>query len=74
MVRFWVHDNGPGIPPIIRTRLFTSVERIGGLKDLEHGLGLSIVSRIVKKLGGRVGVESEVGEGSRFFFTLQAVA
>jgi len=73
-VRFWVHDNGPGIPPVIRTRLFTSINPAGGLKDPEHGLGLPIVSRIVEKLGGQVGVESEIGAGSRFFFTLQAVA
>jgi signal transduction histidine kinase len=73
-VRFWVHDNGPGLLPSICTRLFTALKPVGGLKDPEHGLGLPIVSRIVEKLGGQVGVESEVGAGSRFFFTLQAVA
>ena len=73
VVRFWVRDNGPGIPPAIRTRLFTSFNHIGGLKDPENGLGLSIVLHIVEKLGGQVGVESEPGAGSRFFFTLPAV-
>jgi len=39
-----------------------------------HGLGLSIVQRIVTKLGGEVGVESTLGWGSMFFFTLPATA
>ena len=72
VVRFWVRDNGPGIPPAVRTRLFRSFNHIGGLKDPENGLGLSIVLHIVEKLGGQVGVESEPGAGSRFFFTLPA--
>jgi signal transduction histidine kinase len=37
-----------------------------------HGLGLSIVRRIVTKLGGEVGVESQIGQGSMFYFTLPA--
>ena len=39
-----------------------------------HGLGLSIVQRIVEKLGGQVGVESEVGRGSVFAFSLPATS
>jgi signal transduction histidine kinase len=74
MVRFWVRDNGPGIPPAVRMHLFKSFNHVGGLKDSEQGLGLSIALRMVEKLGGQVGVESEIGAGSRFFFTLRAVA
>ena len=71
MVRFWVRDNGPGLTPEEQGRLFTpftQVRRTGK----GHGLGLSIVKRIVEKLGGQVSVESQPGQGSTFFFTLPA--
>ena len=69
-LRFWVRDNGIGIPPEVCTHLFTSFTPVSRLSDLEHGLGLSIVLRIVEKLGSQVGVESEIGRGSLFYFTL----
>lgn len=72
-VRFWVRDNGPGIPPAVNSRLFTSLNEIGRLNTPEQGLGLPIVQRIIEKLHGHVGVESEAGMGSLFFFTLPAV-
>jgi len=73
MLRFWTRDNGPGIAPEARTRLFTPYHQIGRLKGATgHGLGLSIVLSIVEKLGGQVGVESELGKGSLFYFTLPA--
>ena len=68
--RFWVQDNGPGIPFEEQVRLFAPFERLGQVHVQGHGLGLSIVLRIVKKLGGQVGVESDVDQGSMFFFTL----
>jgi signal transduction histidine kinase len=72
MVRFWVRDNGPGIAPEDQVRLFTPFERLDQTRAKGHGLGLSIVKRIVEKLGGQVGVESKVGQGSVFSFTLPA--
>jgi len=73
MLRFWTRDNGPGIAPADCTRLFTPYNQIRRLSSNSgHGLGLSIVLSIVEKLGGQVGVESEVGKGSLFFFTLPA--
>ena len=70
MVRFWVRDNGPGITPEDQARLFVPFTRLGQARVGGHGLGLSIVRRIVEKLGGQVGVESQVGQGSVFSFTL----
>ncbi len=70
-VRFWVRDNGAGLTPQQQERLFTPFARLQ--KDSEgHGLGLSIVRRIVERLGGQVAVESHAGRGSTFSFTLPA--
>lgn len=70
MIRFWVHDNGLGLTPEDQEALFTPFTRLDQVRATGHGLGLSIVKRIVEKFDGRVGVESEPGQGSFFFFTL----
>ncbi len=70
MARFWVRDNGPGIPPEDRAALFKPFTRFGQVDTKGHGLGLSIVLRIVEKLGGRVGADDVPGGGSEFYFTL----
>jgi signal transduction histidine kinase len=71
---FWVRDNGRGLTSPEQARLFTPFERLSQAQISGHGLGLSIVKRIVEKLGGTVGVASEAGQGSTFFFTLPASA
>ncbi len=73
MVYFWVRDNGPGLTPEEQARLFTPFTRLDQVRAKGYGLGLSIARRIVEKLGGQVGVESEVGRGSVFAFTLPGV-
>jgi signal transduction histidine kinase len=74
-IQFWVRDNGPGLTPEEQERLFTPFTRLHQVRAKGHGLGLSIVHRIVEKLGGEVGVESEgvPGQGSIFSFTLPSV-
>jgi PAS domain S-box-containing protein len=72
MVRFWMRDNGPGLTREEQARLYTPFTRLSHLHANGHGLGLSIVRCIVEKLGGQVGVESEIGHGSVFSFTLPA--
>jgi two-component system, sensor histidine kinase and response regulator len=71
-VRYWVRDNGPGIPNSAQDRLFVPFTQINQVKSDGYGLGLSIVRRIVEKLNGHVGVESEPGKGSTFYFVLPA--
>ena len=72
-LRYWVRDNGDGLSDADRDRLFIPFSRLGLHKGIiGHGLGLSIVDRIITRLGGKVGVESTgiPGEGSTFYFTL----
>ncbi|HVN84330.1 MAG TPA: histidine kinase N-terminal 7TM domain-containing protein [Candidatus Binatia bacterium] len=73
VVRFWVRDNGRGIAADDIDRLFREFSRVDTSVSDSHGLGLSIVKRIVEKLGGTVGVVSAIGEGSTFWFTLPSV-
>ena len=70
MFRFWVRDNGPGISEASQAQLFTEFTRLNNERAGGHGLGLAIVRRIIDKLGGQVGLESQLGEGCLFYFTL----
>lgn len=67
---FWVRDFGSGIAADRMSNVFSAFTQLNQTKLRGHGLGLSIVKRIVERLGGRVGVKSEVGVGSTFVFTL----
>ena len=69
-LRAWVEDFGPGLDEAVRAKMFVPFTRISTGRAGSHGLGLSIVRRIVEKLGGKVGVESRPGAGSRFWFEL----
>jgi signal transduction histidine kinase len=51
-------------------KLFSPPGRRDRIQDEQYGQEMALVQRIVEKLGGEVGVESEVGEGSLFYFTL----
>ncbi|RPJ02063.1 MAG: sensor histidine kinase, partial [Chloroflexi bacterium] len=68
--RFWVRDNGSGIPLDKTDQLFTEFNRLEQTHLEGYGLGLSIVRRVIDRLGGEVGVESAPGQGSTFFFSL----
>lgn len=70
VVRFWVQDRGAGLEPAAQAALFVPFSRISSVRAQGHGLGLSIVRRIVEKLQGTVGVESTPGQGAQFWFEL----
>ncbi|NLD92879.1 MAG: HAMP domain-containing histidine kinase [Fibrobacter sp.] len=69
-IRFWVKDNGMGIAKDKVGTLFQEFKRLHAKEYEGHGLGLSIVKTVIDKFGGVVGVESELGKGSLFYFTL----
>lgn len=71
-VEFSVCDEGPGIPEKYQGLIFDRFYRVPGQKKRGVGLGLSIAREIVVALGGRVGVRSQPGKGSEFFFILSA--
>ncbi|GAB4453455.1 MAG: KinB sensor domain-containing domain [Armatimonadaceae bacterium] len=68
--RFFVQDNGSGIPPEYRERIFERFVQVPGATRDGAGLGLSIVKTIIEAHGGRIAVQSQPGAGSNFYFVL----
>jgi signal transduction histidine kinase len=74
MAHVWVEDQGIGIAPQHHDRIFGVFERLHGVEAYPGtGIGLAIVRKGIERLGGRVGVESSEGQGSRFWVELPQV-
>lgn len=73
-LRFEVTDNGIGIDPVYHKQIFEVFRRLHSRDIPGSGVGLSICQRVVEKYGGEIGVESQVGRGSTFWFTLPRTA
>ena len=72
--KFFVKDNGPGIAANDQTKifeLFTKVANQDKFGQVGHGIGLATVKKIVKKLGGKISVTSELGQGAMFNFSIK---
>jgi len=72
-VRVWFEDNGIGIAPEDQRRIFNMFERLHSGRQYEGtGMGLAIVAKAVQRMEGHVGVESAIGQGSKFWLELPA--
>jgi two-component system, OmpR family, sensor histidine kinase VicK len=75
-IQFQVRDQGPGIPEVQLEKIFErfhQVDSSDARKKGGTGLGLTICRKIIEQHGGRIWAESELGQGSRFLFTLPAL-
>jgi len=69
---FCVKDNGVGIASEYKVRIFEMFHRLHGEELPGSGIGLAMCQRIVERFGGKIWVESTLGEGSEFYFTIPA--
>jgi len=74
IVRIWVEDNGIGVPAEFQERIFQVFQRLHPTGYAGTGIGLAIVQKGVERMGGRAGVESAPGGGSRFWVELPKAA
>jgi len=71
-VRLWVEDTGIGIAPEYHDRIFRIFERLQGVENYPGtGIGLAIVKKGLERMGGRAGVDSAPGKGSKFWVELR---
>lgn len=69
-IHFSIQDQGPGIAPEYQDKIFEKYVKAPGSKSSGTGLGLAISKDFVEAMGGKIGVQSNLGQGARFFFEL----
>ena len=68
---FTVKDNGIGIAPVHHDHIFTIFQRLHGRSEYSGtGIGLSVTKKIIERHGGQIKVQSDLGKGADFIFTL----
>jgi len=75
-ISFWVQDNGPGFTDEQKKQFFVPLSHIGKKETIlgkGYDLKLSVARLAIEKCGGQVGVDTKVGRGSTFYFTLPAI-
>ena len=70
--RISVTDNGIGIDPKYHQLIFEVFKRLHGASHPGSGIGLAICRRVIERHGGRIWIESQLGQGATFHFTLKA--
>jgi signal transduction histidine kinase/Skp family chaperone for outer membrane proteins len=70
-VRLWFEDNGIGIAPDMQSKLFVMFQRLNRRYE-GTGIGLALVRKVAERMGGSIGVESQLGHGSRFWIELKS--
>lgn len=72
-IHFSIQDQGPGIAPEYQDKIFEKYVKAPGSKSSGTGLGLAISKDFVEAMGGKIGVQSNLGQGAKFFFDLPSV-
>ncbi len=70
--KYWVKDNGPGMSPEIKDKIFEPFTQSANSGDNSFGMGMNIIYKIIRKHNGEIWIETEEGGGTAVYFTIKA--